>query len=425
MRRFASRRRWRFRSVMVDEFQDTNRLQCELVDLLGADELFFVGDEFQSIYRFRHADVGGLPRAARGERWRPRADAQLPLAARGARRRQPPLRQPSSAPTSSRWSQPAGSPSRSSGPASSCWSRTSRATGRGRRTGARPRRATSPGASASWSTRASATPGEVVLLFTAGTDAERYEEALREEGLPTHRAAGRGYFGQQQVVDLVAYLRLLHNRYDDEALVTVLASPLVGVSNDALVLLRRAAGRRPLFTGLERELPAELGQTRPAALRGVPPALRPARQGLCAARARAALRADRRRARLRPRRARPVGRAPSLREPAQARAARSLLRGAAGPGHRGLRPLPPRPGGGGRQGGRGGRRGGGGGRGAAPDRSTRPRGSSSRSSCSRMQGETRRPRLPTRSSAFPTGGSASASSTRQPASGARRSTMTR
>src|SRR5581483_9932575 len=52
---------WRFRSIMVDEFQDTNRLQCELVDLLAGDdaakELFFVGDEFQSIYGFRHADV--------------------------------------------------------------------------------------------------------------------------------------------------------------------------------------------------------------------------------------------------------------------------------------------------------------------------------------------------------------------------------
>ena len=51
----------RFRIVMVDEFQDTNTLQCELVDLLtrgsGA-EVFTVGDEFQSIYGFRHADVG-------------------------------------------------------------------------------------------------------------------------------------------------------------------------------------------------------------------------------------------------------------------------------------------------------------------------------------------------------------------------------
>ena len=50
----------RFRSIMVDEFQDTNRLQTEIVDLLSAGpekELFFVGDEFQSIYGFRHADV--------------------------------------------------------------------------------------------------------------------------------------------------------------------------------------------------------------------------------------------------------------------------------------------------------------------------------------------------------------------------------
>jgi ATP-dependent helicase/nuclease subunit A len=96
------------------------------------------------------------------------------------------------------------------------------------------------------------------VLFAAGTDAERYEEALRREGLPTFRATGRGYFGQQQVVDLLAYLRLLHNRYDDVALTTVLASPFVGVSNDALVLLRRNAVRRPLFTALERGLPGQL-----------------------------------------------------------------------------------------------------------------------------------------------------------------------
>ena len=36
---------------MVDEFQDTNRLQCELIDLLahGPTEVFYGGDEFQSI----------------------------------------------------------------------------------------------------------------------------------------------------------------------------------------------------------------------------------------------------------------------------------------------------------------------------------------------------------------------------------------
>jgi ATP-dependent exoDNAse (exonuclease V) beta subunit len=105
-----------------------------------------------------------------------------------------------------------------------------------------------------------ATAGEIVLLFAAGTDAEWYEDELRKAGLPTYRATGKGYFGQQQVVDLLSYLRLLHNRYDDVALVSVLASPFVGLSNDGLALLRRAASKRPLFSGLERTLPPGLAE---------------------------------------------------------------------------------------------------------------------------------------------------------------------
>ena len=43
--------------VLVDEFQDTNPLQNDLLEQLGRDNLFRVGDERQSIYGFRHADV--------------------------------------------------------------------------------------------------------------------------------------------------------------------------------------------------------------------------------------------------------------------------------------------------------------------------------------------------------------------------------
>src|SRR5207302_36227 len=106
-----------------------------------------------------------------------------------------------------------------------------------------------------------AAAGEIVVLFAAGTDAEQYEQEMRRVGLPTYRATGKGYFGQQQVVDLLAYLRLLQNRYDDRALVTTLASPFVGVSNDALVLLRRSAYRRPLFSGIERSMPPGLNES--------------------------------------------------------------------------------------------------------------------------------------------------------------------
>ena len=108
--------------------------------------------------------------------------------------------------------------------------------------------------------RRSARPARSSSCSRPGTDAEWYEEELRAAGLPTYRATGRGYFGQQQVVDLLAYLRLLQNRYDDEALVTVLASPFVGVSNDALAAAAAGGAQRPLFTGLERSLPADLGE---------------------------------------------------------------------------------------------------------------------------------------------------------------------
>ena len=52
----------RFRHVLVDEYQDTNRAQNELVMLLGAahGNVFVVGDSDQSIYRFRGADISNI-----------------------------------------------------------------------------------------------------------------------------------------------------------------------------------------------------------------------------------------------------------------------------------------------------------------------------------------------------------------------------
>jgi len=249
----------RFRVVMVDEFQDTNTLQCELVDLLtdgpGQTEVFTVGDEFQSIYGFRHADV---------EVFRDRREqASSPLALRRNYRSRPEVLaavnhlfepafgseyQPLTA--SGEFPDPVfGHPVELLVTDKSSYAGTGEHWRRAeaRHIARRVRELVDSG---------TATPGEIVLLFAAGTDAEIYEEELRRTGLPTFRATGRGYFGQQQVVDLLSYLRLLQNRYDDKALATVLASPFVGVSNDTLLRLRRNATRRPLFTALERELPA-------------------------------------------------------------------------------------------------------------------------------------------------------------------------
>ena len=63
-----ARYRERFSHVLVDEFQDTNPLQNELLGLLERDNLFRVGDERQSIYGFRHADIGVFRGHAEGAR---------------------------------------------------------------------------------------------------------------------------------------------------------------------------------------------------------------------------------------------------------------------------------------------------------------------------------------------------------------------
>ena len=248
---------------MVDEFQDTNRLQCDLVDVLrggpAEKDVFFVGDEFQSIYGFRHADVDvfrerreqaalRLP-LTQNYRSRPEVLAAVnvlfgddfggdyqPLAASGEFP-DPVFGHPVELLVTDKRAYK-GSP-------------LSWRDGEARAIARRVQQLVEAGV---------ASPGEIVLLFAAGTDAERYERALRELDLPTYRATGRGYFGQQQVVDLLAYLQLIRNRYDDVSLATVLTSPFVGASNDALVLVRRHAGRRPLYTGIEKSLPEALSE---------------------------------------------------------------------------------------------------------------------------------------------------------------------
>jgi ATP-dependent exoDNAse (exonuclease V) beta subunit len=84
---------------------------------------------------------------------------------------------------------------------------------------------------------------DIVLLFRATTSMGFYERALEERGIRTHVVGGRGYWAQQQVADLRHWLAALANPLDELAIYSLLASPLGGLSLDAVALLGMEAAR--------------------------------------------------------------------------------------------------------------------------------------------------------------------------------------
>lgn len=80
--------------------------------------------------------------------------------------------------------------------------------------------------------------GDIALLFQSMSHVGIYESMLQAAGVPYVTVAGRGYFGRQEVWDLMNLLAVLHRPMDDLALASVLRSPMFGLSDDALFALR-------------------------------------------------------------------------------------------------------------------------------------------------------------------------------------------
>jgi ATP-dependent helicase/nuclease subunit A len=280
----------RFELLMVDEFQDSNQRQLQILAALDRDNLFTVGDELQSIYSFRHADVrlfrergerlaGQEARLALTRNFRSRpplltavsrifAERMGPRFTPLAATREPATREPAggapvpgvpapgrSAPgvpapdglvsvellLSDRrgWERQAADPSLAGLPEATPWRRAEARLLAGRirelveRDGVRP--------------------GEVVVLLRALGDLPVYEAALRAAGVPTAAVAG-AFWSQQQVADLLAWLRALANPLDELALYSALASPLVALSSDGLALLASFARAQdvPVWQAIEQ-----------------------------------------------------------------------------------------------------------------------------------------------------------------------------
>ncbi len=273
------RRRWseRIELLMVDEFQDTNRRQLKLLELLERDNLFTVGDELQSIYGFRHAEVE-IFRARR--RRLQREDAVLALIYNFRSRAS--LLAAINSLFGERFGETytplvAGRDTRpQDDPAVELlltdrggWAQSPHA---GHIAGALPPATLWRQAEARMLAQriaelvaaGQAQAGEVAVLVRAATDLPLYEQALEERGLRTLAAVG-SFWGHQQVGDLLAWLRVLANPLDELAFYSVLASPLVGISGDglALIAMRARAAALGVWAAIAagEELYAQLEQT--------------------------------------------------------------------------------------------------------------------------------------------------------------------
>ncbi len=285
--------RSRFRQILVDEFQDTNRLQLRLIEALRGPktELVVVGDELQSIYGFRHADLEVFRR--RREEIDRRADAEL-MRLSGNFRSRPevvgavnlcgeallggaytPLR--------------VGSDTREVAGSEPAVELLLTARDGWDAEGIELEPAidgsTPPGclAEARFAAErlreladAGVPRGEMVVLLRAFTHLDAYEDSLERAGLRPYVVGGRGYWSQQQVADVCALLAVVANPLDDHALFGALASPACAVAPDTLWLLRKGAGkRRHVWPAVERA--AGFGDSElkePERLEGIPDAER-------------------------------------------------------------------------------------------------------------------------------------------------------
>ena len=255
--------RARFSHLLVDEFQDTNRLQLRLIEALRGprSELMVVGDELQSIYGFRHADLDVFRERRRAVE---QSDDAAAIELSGNFRSRPEV----------------------IGAVNAIGEKLLGDAFHPLRVGAMPQlpepTGTGPAvellltARDGWdaegidlapATDADTPPnhlaearflaarlgelaesgverGEMVVLLRAFTHLDAYEDSLERAGLRPYTIGGRGYWSQQQVADVCALLATIANPLDDQALFGALASPACAAAPDTLWLLRAAAGRR-------------------------------------------------------------------------------------------------------------------------------------------------------------------------------------
>jgi len=217
----------RFRYILVDEYQDTNALQFALINFLTQRQqnICVVGDESQSIYRWRGADISNIlnfeqhyPEAKIIKLEQNYRSTQNILDAADAVIKHNTERKDKTLWTAN----PAGSPIR--------YYQALDAETEARFVAAKieeHRRADS-------STRAA-------ILYRTNAQSRLFEEAMRRAGTPYNIVGGFSFYERAEVRDIVSYLKLALNPHDSVALLRVINTPTRGMGKQTLDELDRRA----------------------------------------------------------------------------------------------------------------------------------------------------------------------------------------
>lgn len=252
----AEEYRSRFAMLMLDEFQDTNVLQARIIELLARDNLCTVGDENQSIYRFRHADVGVFRERSRMVADRRRLDVNYRTAPALLDSVNTLFGHPALLGTSYA---PLRAPS-ARGEAEAAFAGHPRLRARfidwsdPQGADAHEVEAEAVADSVCDYLEAGVGPGGIAVLMRAlsGGRGQKVERALLERGVPVYLASGGAYFTCPEIIEARALLRVIDNVLDDAAMAIVLAGRLTGLSPDALVAVREHADALAAARGASR-----------------------------------------------------------------------------------------------------------------------------------------------------------------------------
>lgn len=231
----------RFRYILIDEYQDTNRAQYFVARLLasGHRNLCAVGDDAQAIYAFRGADIRNMlsfqrdyPEAAIFRLEQNYRSTKAILRAADAviryNRNQFPKRL---------WTaNPDGEPvmlvrcesEREEG------QKIAQSLSLLRREGYRYR--------------------DMAVLYRTNAQSRAIEDGLRTFAIPYQLVGGLSFYKRREIKDVLAYLRLLINPHDEEALLRALSVPPRGIGERTIERLRQMAAERheSLWQAIER-----------------------------------------------------------------------------------------------------------------------------------------------------------------------------